>query len=211
MLSGGEDSANATYRVRRADGTWCWIDGTLRSYSRGDGQHNCLVIARDVTERVEAEQRMRESERRYREVVENAPLGIFVVQGVGVVFANAAAAALYGVGEPGAVRQEHVRAARRRCGPGRASWRARGSHRASSFTIHIRAPTAKSAQLTCVGTAITYNGAPAFQCIVRDVTELGQAQREQSARRSSCRRRASSRAWACSRAGSRTTSTTCSR
>ena len=68
------------------------------------GARNFLIIARDVTARVEAEQRVRESERRYRELVENAPMGIFVVQDDRIVFANAAAAALHGVGEPGRAR-----------------------------------------------------------------------------------------------------------
>jgi two-component system, cell cycle sensor histidine kinase and response regulator CckA len=173
-LSGGEDSANATYRVRRADGSWCWLDGTLRKHSAADGQHTFLVIARDVTARVEAEQRMRDSERRYREVVENAPLGIFVLQGSAVVFANGAAAALYGL-ESAALCEKSmyelldddaIRAV------------ARTGSLPSSFSIHITRGDGEERELTCVGTAVTYNGSPAFQCIVHDVTDLGQAQRE---------------------------------
>src|SRR6185503_6357620 len=103
VLSGREESSHSTYRIRRADGTWCWIDGTLRSFKLRDGRRNFVIIARDVSARVEAEQRVRESERRYRELVENAPMGIFVVQNNRIVFANAAAAALHGSASPAAL------------------------------------------------------------------------------------------------------------
>jgi two-component system, cell cycle sensor histidine kinase and response regulator CckA len=182
-LGGGADSVNATYRVRRADGTWCWLDATLRRYTAADGQHNSLVIARDVTERVEAEQRLRESERRYRELVENAPLGIFVVQQRTIVFANAAGAALHGARSPEAL-----------CGTSVHDWiddaqvgkfaeivarSRRSGDRAATFTMSVPRKDGSEQHLAGVGTMISWAGAPAFQCIVRDVTELGRAQREQ--------------------------------
>ncbi len=183
VRSGGEESADATYRVRRADGSWCWIDATLRTYTASDGQRHCLVIARDVTARVEAEQRVRESERRYRELVENAPMGIFVVQNGRIVFANAAAAALHGTASPSALtgtnlldwlNESDVRAAidsvtrsGQRDTPG------------GTFALRLPGSDGRERHLAGVGTAISYAGAPAFQCIVRDVTQLEQARRDQ--------------------------------
>ena len=103
VRSGDEDSVDATYRVRRADGTLVLDRRHAAQLRRGRRPAQLLVIARDVTARVEAEQRVRESERRYRELVENAPLGIFVVQDDRIVFANAAAAALHGSASPAAL------------------------------------------------------------------------------------------------------------
>jgi PAS domain S-box-containing protein len=184
VLSGREDSNHSTYRIRRADGSWCWIDGTLRSFTLRDGRRNFLIIARDVSARVEAEQRTRESERRYRELVENAPMGIFVVQENRIVFANAAAAALYGVASPSAL-----------CGSNLLDWlsesdmRARDrfdvAHEPRRHATAARSRCASSAAMAASATSrawearSSFAGAPAFQCIVRDVTELEQSRRDQ--------------------------------
>src|SRR5258706_3792701 len=38
VIRGEEESSHSTYRIRRADGTWCWIDGTLRSFEQRAGE-----------------------------------------------------------------------------------------------------------------------------------------------------------------------------
>jgi PAS domain S-box-containing protein len=156
---------------------------TLRSYRLRDGRRNFLIIARDVSARVEAEQRVRESERRYRELVENAPMGIFVVQDNRIVFANAAAAALHGAASPAAL-----------CGTNLLDWlneadvravidsmarTSRGGVDGGTFTLRFVGADGRERHLSGLGTAITFAGAPAFQCIVRDVTELEQSRRQQ--------------------------------
>jgi PAS domain S-box-containing protein len=181
--SGERDSVDATYRVRRDDGTWCWLDATLRAYSADDGQRNCLVIARDVTARVEAEQRVRESERRYRELVENAPLGIFVVQDNRIVFANAAAASLHGSARSAEDRSaeplEWLNEADLRAVVDSVERSSRADSRGGTFTLRVTGADGSERHLSGVGTAISYAGAPAFQCIVSDVTELEQSRRDQ--------------------------------
>jgi PAS domain S-box-containing protein len=181
VLQGHEISGYSTYRIQRADGTWCWIDGSLRGLPQRDGDRHYVIIARDVTARVEAEQRVRESEQRFRELVEHAPLGIFVVQGSEVVFANAAAAAIYGAEGPEelcrrslfALLDENAVEAVASC-----MARARGDSRAN-FAFEFTRPSGERRHLTAVGTVISFAGAPAFQCIVRDVTELEQSRRDQ--------------------------------
>ncbi len=183
VLSEREESSHSTYRIRRADGSYCWIDGSLRAFAQCDGRCNFLIIARDVTARVEAEQRVRESERRYRELVENAPMGIFVVQNNRVVFANAAAAALHGSASPAALwgtdlfewlNESDVRAV-----VDSVARSSRGNLRGGTFALRLQGADGRERHLAGVGTAISYGGAPAFQCIVHDVTELEESRRDQ--------------------------------
>ncbi len=60
-----------------------------------------IGICQDITERKRAQQKLRESEERYRAVVENVPEGIIVTIDQKIVFANAACATLLGVANPG--------------------------------------------------------------------------------------------------------------
>ena len=182
VISGREESSHSTYRIRRADGSWCWVDSSLRGFAHGDGQRNFVIIARDVTARVEAEQRVRESERRYRELIENAPLGIFVVQDNRIVFANAAAAALHGSSSPAALCGtnlfEWLNEADLRAAVDSVARSSRAHTRGGTFTLRLAGPDGRERHLSGVGTAISYEGAPAFQCIVSDVTELEQSRRD---------------------------------
>ncbi|MDH3211405.1 MAG: PAS domain S-box protein, partial [Myxococcales bacterium] len=57
-------------RLRGQDGSWRWFESTASSYSGSDGSMRAVVISRDVSERVFAEQKLLQSEERYRVVVE---------------------------------------------------------------------------------------------------------------------------------------------
>lgn len=85
------------YRIRRHDGEYRWIqdDGSPRFNSHGDFIGfigHCL----DVTERMQYEQCMAESEKLFRSLIESAPDAILVQFSHRLVFANDAAVALFG-------------------------------------------------------------------------------------------------------------------
>ncbi|UCF85989.1 MAG: PAS domain S-box protein [Desulfobacteraceae bacterium] len=72
---------------RRKDGTLLPVEITGCFFTSG-GQRISMAIARDITERKKAEEALRESEEKYRLLVENATDAIFVMQDEKVKFPN---------------------------------------------------------------------------------------------------------------------------
>lgn len=84
----------------RKDGSRFFASGTLRQLRDRDGVlRGFIKVARDATvelERQQAQERLRESEEHFRELAEVSPLAILVNLGGRYVYANAAAARLFG-------------------------------------------------------------------------------------------------------------------
>jgi len=95
-LQAGE-AGEATCRVATRDGGWRWLHVTGRSYTTSAGEARVVLAGRDVTERRRAELALRESERRYRLLVETASCGIVETDRTGrITFANSAFGRLLG-------------------------------------------------------------------------------------------------------------------
>ncbi|WP_158814422.1 PAS domain S-box protein [Methylocapsa sp. S129] len=69
-----DDEATAfNYRMRRKDGSYVWVESVSRAIAAEPGHlPQRLVIVRDIEQRVAAEQRLRESEARYRLLAEHS-------------------------------------------------------------------------------------------------------------------------------------------
>jgi PAS domain S-box-containing protein len=67
-----------------------------------------MGVALDTTEKREAEQNLRQSEARYRTLVELSPDAIIVIGEDHILFANAAAAAMFGAADDGLIGNAHL-------------------------------------------------------------------------------------------------------
>ena len=82
--------------VYRRDGTTLWISETAREIRSESGRLlRYEGTVEDITERKQAEESLRESETRYRSLVEHSPEAVVVYSDNRIVYANGAAASLF--------------------------------------------------------------------------------------------------------------------
>jgi PAS domain S-box-containing protein len=63
VLSDPAEPRTVQTKFRRADGSWCWVESTLKNYVDDDAIDGILVSSRDVTERQDRKRRLRKRER----------------------------------------------------------------------------------------------------------------------------------------------------
>jgi two-component system cell cycle sensor histidine kinase/response regulator CckA len=170
-----KDPIVLTFRRQHHDGTWRWLESHMHVHLTAAGEPRMVCIARDITERKQAEDRIRASEERYRLLVEGSPEAIVVHSAGRVLYANPAALGLAGadsaddvLGRPlsqwieaSASHQDRVPG----LGPERAQYRIRG------LDGQVREVLGSDSR-------ITYAGRPAVQTVFRDITEWRRALQE---------------------------------
>jgi two-component system, cell cycle sensor histidine kinase and response regulator CckA len=95
----GKDVVNLEYRiVHQKTRQIRWITSTARTFFEESGQPIRTVgVSQDITERKKAEQALRESEERYRQLIEFAPTAILLLNSQGIlVHVNPAACQMLG-------------------------------------------------------------------------------------------------------------------
>jgi two-component system cell cycle sensor histidine kinase/response regulator CckA len=90
------------YRTRKKDGSSTWLETKVKPVLTPDGSlRYVLTASRDVTERKQAEEALRLSEEKFRNIFENAVMGIFQTTPDGkYLSANPAGARMYGYDSP---------------------------------------------------------------------------------------------------------------
>ena len=77
VLAASPGDTTLTYRMRRKDGGYVWVETTGKTVEIADNKRQRLIIVRDVEERVAAEQRLVASEARYRLLADNSTDMVF--------------------------------------------------------------------------------------------------------------------------------------
>jgi PAS domain S-box-containing protein len=146
-----------------------------------DGKPVAIVsVGRDITERKRLESELRDSEERYRRLVQSAPVPMTVFRRGRIAFINAAGLALLGVAREDDVIGKRVRTfihpedAERVGRAFREAQRAR--HDSVLLPFRLVRPDGDVRFVQAVGTELDYLGTPALQTVIRDVTEERRAQ-----------------------------------
>src|SRR5215213_1236843 len=61
------------FRVPHKDGSWCYLEHVVNNLLDDPAVNGVMITSRDVTERKEAERKLREAEQRYRTLIEQGP------------------------------------------------------------------------------------------------------------------------------------------
>jgi PAS domain S-box-containing protein len=163
--------------IRRPDGSVLWISVNAQPIFEPGSPRPTLAVATftDVTSRKETEARLRESEDRYRSLVEHAPIGIGVHQHGRFVYANARLASMLGAAGPADLIGLPI------IDTVHPDWRERVLERIRAVTENGEfTPTIEERligldgrilDVEVVGTACTYRGQPGIQVALLDTTE----------------------------------------
>jgi len=97
LMRGEEDNRSHRKRYIRKDGSVVWVQVAVSLLRSGSGEPlHFVAVVEDVTERMRAADALRQSEERFRCLVENAPEGILVERDLRILYVNSAAVALFG-------------------------------------------------------------------------------------------------------------------
>ncbi len=165
---------------RRKDGSILDLEFTARLIDYG-GKQSILAIGRDIGERKRAEERLRESEEKYRLVVDNASEGVAVVQDQMLKFVNTRVREITGRSEQELTSRPFIDFVHPDDAPmvmARYSSRARGEGGAESTRFRILDSGGEIKWVEISAVQIGWEGRPATLYFLEDVTEKREVERE---------------------------------
>ncbi|MCZ6824409.1 MAG: PAS domain S-box protein [Gemmatimonadetes bacterium] len=69
-IGSGGTGGQIEFRYRHGDGRWLWFESKAKTYRTSGGALRAVVISRDISERVQSHQELKQSEERYRVLAE---------------------------------------------------------------------------------------------------------------------------------------------
>lgn len=176
----GETRLRVVDFVRR-DGRRIWLEAQTRVIATPGGK---LIhgVARDVSERLVAEQQLRESEARFRGLIEALPCGAWIFDGADIVFANRKLEDLTGYPREQLLERDFFRQV---VHPDdlapmleQSGARLSGERAEPGYSIRIVRPNGEIRVLDLYAASVTHEGRPAALIAAFDVTEQRRAERE---------------------------------
>jgi PAS domain S-box-containing protein len=183
---------NSDYRIVLPDGQIRWINAIGEGKYDDQGRPIRMIgICRDITDNKKVEESLRESEERYRELVQSSPEAVIVHRDGQFLYANPAALRLYGAESFDQLQSKAVLELipeDERAGISTRMKHVKAGERLSLQETRLMRLDGQVIPVESAGGAVTYNGKPAVQIIIRDITERKQA--EEALRQSEERYRA---------------------
>lgn len=179
-------SRSVEYRAKHRDGSWRAFEAVCVGIRDEHGIDRIIVSARDITHRKQAEQALRESEERFRNLIEHSVQGIMIHRDFKPLFVNQAFAEIFGYASPDTIHAmgnviEGLAAPHDRT---RLLAHARDLLQGASVPTHFEFQGLRADGSTvCVGSrldVIQWDGAPALQLIAMDITERIRAEEERT-------------------------------
>ncbi len=168
-------------RHRRKDGTIIDVEVTTKDVE-WKGRAARLVSVADVTEREQAEERLRQSEESYRRLIEQSPDALLVHRQGTIVFANASCAALFGAaGADELLGKQYLELVHPNDRDGVKQRIEKFSHEG----VHVRRNETRflrldgqDIHLEVAARSVNYQGEPAIQVVCRDISERKQTEKK---------------------------------
>lgn len=170
----GETQANTVIVLEKGDAQYYYDLRISLLYDRRGGSAGRLVVLRDITEQVQADKAVHESEDRYRNLVELSPETIAVHCEGKIVYANAAGLKLFGASSLDEVMNKPILDFVHPDYRELAMERARKSYEeklpAGLLEEKMIRRDGQVIDVEVVSAPITYHGKPATQVVIRDIT-----------------------------------------